>query len=34
MVNISDKAGEEIKKVLDHDDYKGKKLVLYFQGAG
>jgi hypothetical protein len=34
MVNISDKAGEEIKKVLDTDEYKDKKLVLYFQGAG
>lgn len=34
MVHITEKAGEEIKKVLDDDKYKGKKLVLYFQGAG
>ena len=34
MVNISETAGTEIKKVLDEDKYQGKKLVLYFQGAG
>ena len=34
MVNITDKAGEEIKKVLDNEEYRGKKLVLYFQGSG
>ncbi len=34
MVSITDKAGAEIKKVLDEDEHQGKKLVLYFQGAG
>ncbi len=34
MLVISEKAGEEIAKVLDQEQYKDKHLVLYFQGAG
>ncbi len=34
MLNITKKAGEEIKRVLSQDEFKGKHLVLYFQGAG
>jgi len=34
MLVVSQKAGEEINKVLAADEQKGKKLILYFQGAG
>jgi len=34
MFNVTEKASEEIQKILAQDDYKDKKLVLYFMGAG
>jgi hypothetical protein len=34
MFIVSKKASEEINKILTQDDYKDKKLVLYFMGAG
>lgn len=34
MLVISERAGEELNKVLDSDQSKDKHLVLYFMGAG
>jgi len=34
MFSVSDKASDELRKVLDSDAHKGKNLVLYFMGAG
>ncbi len=34
MLQISDKAGEELKKVMLSPQGKGNKLVIYFQGHG
>lgn len=34
MLKVSDKAGEELKKVLESDEHKNKRLILYFMGAG
>ena len=34
MLVVSQKASEEINKVLAADDQKGKRLILYFQGSG
>ncbi len=34
MLVVTDKASEELKKVLESDNSKGKYLILYFQGAG
>jgi hypothetical protein len=31
---VTEKASEELKKVLDSDKSRGKYLILYFQGAG
>lgn len=34
MLVVSEKAGTELKKVLDSDSARDKFLVLYFMGAG
>ena len=34
MLVVSQKASDEINKLLDTDEYKGKKLVLYYMGSG
>jgi len=34
MLNVTEKASEELKKVLDSDTQKSKNLILYFMGAG
>jgi len=34
MFVVSKKAGEEITKVLGAEEHQGKKLIIYFQGAG
>lgn len=34
MLNVSEKAGDELKKVLDSDAQKNKNLILHFMGAG
>jgi Fe-S cluster assembly iron-binding protein IscA len=34
MLVITDKASEELKKVLESEMAKDKYLLIYFQGAG
>jgi hypothetical protein len=34
MLNVTDRASVELKKVLDSETYRNKQLVLYFMGAG
>jgi hypothetical protein len=34
MLQVSDTASREIKKVLDSAQAKGRQLVIYFQGFG
>lgn len=34
MLIVTDKASEELKKVLESDQAQGKGLVIYYQGAG
>ncbi|GEM_PF-1732314 len=34
MLRVTNKASEELKKVLDSDAQKNKNLILYFMGAG
>lgn len=34
MLNVSEKAGEELKKVLDSEAHKNKNLILHFMGSG
>jgi len=34
MLQVSDTASREIKKVLDTAQAKGRQLVIYFQGFG
>jgi len=34
MMNVSDSAGLELKKVLNSDAGKGKELIITFQGVG
>lgn len=34
MLNVTDKAGRELEKVLEADANKNKQLILYFVGAG
>jgi len=34
MLEISDTASSELKKVLDSDQAKGKELIITFQGVG
>jgi hypothetical protein len=34
MLQISESAGVEIKKVLDSDQGAGKNLIVTFQGVG
>jgi hypothetical protein len=34
MLIVTDKASEELQKILASDQAKGKGLVLYYQGAG
>lgn len=34
MLKVSGKAGEELKRILESDEHKNKRLVLYFMGAG
>jgi len=34
MLNVSERAGEELNKVLSSEQAKDKHLVLYFMGAG
>ncbi len=34
MFEVTQKASEELKKVLASDQSKGKELVIFFQGYG
>ena len=34
MLNVSDKASQELNKFLASDQGKGNHLVIYFQGMG
>jgi hypothetical protein len=34
MLKISDKASEELTKVLESEQAQGKHLVLFFRGVG
>ena len=34
MLVVSDKASEEIQKVLEGTQAKGNNLIIYFQGMG
>ena len=34
MFVVSQKAGEEITRVLGAEECEGKKLIIYFQGVG
>jgi len=34
MLIVTDKASEELQKVLASDQAEGKGLILYYQGAG
>jgi hypothetical protein len=34
MLKITDRAGQELRKVLESDKHKDKRLILYFMGAG
>lgn len=34
MLNVTEKAGAELKKVLQSEQYKNKNLILHFMGAG
>jgi len=34
MIDITEKASQELKKVLDSDQAKGKNLIIYYMGAG
>jgi len=34
MLNVSETASTELKKVLENEANTGKNLVLYFMGAG
>jgi len=34
MLQITDKASSELRKVLESEAQKNKNLILYFMGAG
>jgi len=34
MFNVSERAGQELSKVLQMENHQNKHLVLYFMGAG
>ena len=34
MLSVTDKASEELKKVLNSEKAAGKELVIFFQGYG
>lgn len=34
MLNVTDKASEELLKVLESDKAKGKNLVIFYRGSG
>lgn len=34
MFEVTDSASEELKKVMDSEQAKGKELVIFFQGYG
>jgi hypothetical protein len=34
MLNVSETASNELKKVLEVEDNAGKNLILYFMGSG
>jgi len=34
MLEVTESASVELKKVLGADTHKGKELILYFMGAG
>jgi hypothetical protein len=34
MLVVTDKASEELKKVLTNPEVGNKKLIIFFQGAG
>jgi hypothetical protein len=34
MLKVTDRAGEELKKVLSSEQHKNKSLILHFMGAG
>jgi hypothetical protein len=34
MLNVTEKAGEELKKVLGSETHKNKNIILHFMGSG
>jgi hypothetical protein len=34
MLKITDKAGQELRKVLESEAHKDKRLILCFMGSG
>jgi hypothetical protein len=34
MLKVSDRASEELKKVLESDAHRSKSLIIHFMGAG
>ncbi len=34
MLKVTEKAGEELKKVLESETHKNKNIILHFMGSG